>query len=76
MLVGIADLVRLQLHQGYAYVLPEKFSSDRIEGEIWENLNYYICGYVAQKEGTVYEDANKSSNTVSLPEESKFTVKL
>ena len=30
---GIVELVRLLLSKGYAYVLPGKFSSDRIEGE-------------------------------------------
>ena len=32
-LVGIVELVRLLLSKGYAYVLPGKFSSDRIEDE-------------------------------------------
>ena len=32
-LVGIVNLIRTLLNQGYAYVLPGKFSSDRIEGE-------------------------------------------
>ena len=32
-LVGIVELIRILLNQGYAYVLPGKFSSDRIEGE-------------------------------------------
>ena len=32
-LVGMVDLIRLLLEKGYAYVLPGKFSSDRIEAE-------------------------------------------
>ena len=32
-LVGIVDLIRTLLNQGYAYVLSGKLSSDRIEGE-------------------------------------------
>ena len=32
-LVGMVDLIRLLLKNGYAYVLPGKFSSDRIEAE-------------------------------------------
>ena len=32
-LVGIVDLAKLLLSSGHEYVLPGKFSSDRIEGE-------------------------------------------
>ena len=137
-LVGIVDLIRTLLNQGYAYVLPGKFSSDRIEGEfgicrkssggkflisaeqVFNSLNklfskldmyvenddviddlkdsesdheliascfeeastlnvtekstlYYICGYVAKKEGIVCTDAG---DVVSLPPESEYTLIL
>ena len=32
-LVGIVDLIKTLLSQGHQYVLPEKFSSDKTEGE-------------------------------------------
>ena len=42
-LVGIVDLTKLLLSSGYEYVLPGKFSSDRIEGD--ENyIIFYLSG--------------------------------
>ena len=146
-LVGIVELIRTLLNLGYHYVLPGKFSSDRIEGEFGitressggnfqisaeqvynslklqrlklyslldisaedddiindcctydledsesdldliencfeesSNLNvtekstlYYICGYVAYKEGIICADADDAAPP---PEESEFTQKL